>query len=664
MKSKSTTPRRLQLAVALALSAAATVSVNAADDFSWNLAGPSDWNIPGNWTNINIGTGNNDRFINNGGIAEITANTVLPIRDMKIGLGGGTSGTVNHRMGLHSTGGSWTFIGNGGGNGTYNVAETTIPAGGLTGFATGSGSEITGQFRMGEGAGSTARLNVNTTGSIAASGDFYVGTNGGATSVSTMNLEKGAVSSAGFVRIGADSKGTLNMSGGSLASAGELWVGQGGTGDGTVNQTGGAVTSSSWLAIGRGGSVGNYNLSGTGSLAHTGPNKTIIGSVDGKGTLTQTGGTFSESNDLRLGEGAPAVGIYNLSAGTATINGWVGIGWTGGGKGTITVSGTGLLSVANQHVEIGGADGGTGNGTLNLDGGTVLTNTITRVVAGTAQLNFNGGVFKAASNQGEFLPNFNTATTEVKIGGAVIDSNGFAITTGDALDGVGGLTKQGLGSLTLTGANIYTGPTLVDNGTLALTGTGSIATSPLIVVKQPGTLDVSGVGGGFNLVSGQTLKGKGTVIGNVNDLPGSVLALGESVGTLTFANNLDISLQVAAAATASLFFELDTPGASDLALLTGGILNIGAGGLEFDDFAFTALGGFGPGTYTLFDTSNLVAGSLGTSVTGTIAGNGATLFISGDGQDVQLNVVPEPSALLSLVGGVAMLVGFQRRRRA
>ena len=141
-------------------------------------------------------------------------------------------------------------------------------------------------------------------------------------------------------------------------------------------------------------------------------------------------------------------------------------------------------------------------------------------------------------------------------------------------------------------------------------------------------------------------------------------SLGESVGTLTFANNLDISLQVAAAATSSLLYELDTPGASDLALLTGGILNIGAGGLEFDDFVFTALGGFGIGTYTLFDTSNLITGSLGANVTGTIAGNGATLFISGDGQDVQLNVVPEPSAFISLFGGIAMLAGFQRRRRA
>ena len=130
-----------------------TASLRAVDDFDWNNAGPADWNNNANWNNINIGSGNNDRFINNGGIAEIIANTVLPIRDMKIGLGGGTSGTVNHRLGNHVTGG-WSFIGNGGGTGTYNIADTTTPAGGVSGFAQGSGSLTTGDLRLADGGGS------------------------------------------------------------------------------------------------------------------------------------------------------------------------------------------------------------------------------------------------------------------------------------------------------------------------------------------------------------------------------------------------------------------------------------------------------------------------------------------------------------------------------
>ena len=56
-------------------------------------------------------------------------------------------------------------------------------------------------------------------------------------------------------------------------------------------------------------------------------------------------------------------------------------------------------------------------------------------------------------------------------GGAIIDSAGFDATISQSLtdNGGGGLTKIGSGTLTLSGANSYTGPTLVKAGTLATT---------------------------------------------------------------------------------------------------------------------------------------------------------------------------------------------------
>jgi len=66
--------------------------------------------------------------------------------------------------------------------------------------------------------------------------------------------------------------------------------------------------------------------------------------------------------------------------------------------------------------------------------------------------------------------------------GAVIDTNGYLLTVESAnaaapasvwqgtVDGAGGLTKTGLGAVTLSGANSYTGDTTVDQGTLVLAG--------------------------------------------------------------------------------------------------------------------------------------------------------------------------------------------------
>jgi autotransporter-associated beta strand protein len=81
----------------------------------------------------------------------------------------------------------------------------------------------------------------------------------------------------------------------------------------------------------------------------------------------------------------------------------------------------------------------------------------------------------------------------------------------------GGLTKKGIGTVTLSGGNTYTGPTVVEAGTLTLAVTGSISGSKSITTKAGTTLNVADVGGGFMLANGQTLKGNGTVIGNVTN---------------------------------------------------------------------------------------------------------------------------------------------------
>jgi autotransporter-associated beta strand protein len=143
----------------------------------------------------------------------------------------------------------------------------------------------------------------------------------------------------------------------------------------------------------------------------------------------------------------------------------------------------------------------------------------------------------------------------VQAGGAFLDDGGFAITIaapllhdpalGSTVDG--GLTKLGAGTLTLTASNSFTGDTLVTAGTLALSGNGSLPGTQNIIVGSGATLDVSQRSDGtltivHNGFPGQTLRGQGTVNGNVvvQNLLAPGLSTGTNIGTLQFDNDLTL----------------------------------------------------------------------------------------------------------------------------
>jgi autotransporter-associated beta strand protein len=99
------------------------------------------------------------------------------------------------------------------------------------------------------------------------------------------------------------------------------------------------------------------------------------------------------------------------------------------------------------------------------------------------------------------------------------------------------LEKAGTGSgvLTLQSINTYTGNTTISAGTLALSGTGSIATSPNIIIGSSGRFDVSGLNTALTLASTQTLKASatgGNTTGSI--ILGTSKNLTLSAGGLTF----------------------------------------------------------------------------------------------------------------------------------
>ncbi|MGY3351000.1 autotransporter outer membrane beta-barrel domain-containing protein [Serratia marcescens] len=116
------------------------------------------------------------------------------------------------------------------------------------------------------------------------------------------------------------------------------------------------------------------------------------------------------------------------------------------------------------------------------------------------------------------------------------------------ISGHGGLTKQGIGTLVLTGNNTYSGPTLVNQGRLAINGSVTSAVS---------------------VQSGGIVGGSGTV-GSLTARRGGTVAPGNSIGTLNVAG--DVSFEPGS----RYAVEVGPNGQSDR-IQSGGAATIGGG---------------------------------------------------------------------------------------
>jgi autotransporter-associated beta strand protein len=440
---------------------------------------------------------------------------------------------------------------------------------------------------------------------------------------------------------------------------------------------GGATTDLSLMATNTGTAVWAGNIVNLGSGASWRPGS------DG-GTLAFTGTAAQGSRNFIVPRGAVqfASNAVVSATGTATAFGrdgsannrsanvtikdnaavTLGVCSLGGGKSggavTLTVQNNAMLSFGANNLDLHNVTRSTAVTTLRLNGGTVVVGGFLKTQSSyTNVLNLNGGLLRGGASNASFLPAFANQTINVRAGGAKIDDGGFAITIAQPLihdpalgaNGDGGLLKLGAGSLTLSAANSYTGPTLISAGTLALAGSGAIANSSNINLAAGALFDVSGTSG-VTLGSGCTLMGNGSIKGNITLGNGATLAPGSNaIGSLTFSN----ALTFADGSTNLLAFS-KSPLTNDLVLVRSS-LTIG-GTLVLTNISATALGA--SDSFKLFDAPGY-SGSFSHLLLPPLAANLAwdTTDLTNDGTLAVISLAPPAfSSLMPLGNGTFRLV--------
>jgi len=274
-------------------------------------------------------------------------------------------------------------------------------------------------------------------------------------------------------------------------------------------QAGSPITGN-WVAV-SGGTIGNgaifggQSINGAGMIAG---NAVII--TGGNVVATVYGGSSGGSgaavdNEAAIIGGSVRGAVYGgySARGTATNNG-------------VIIGGTAALQDADLfggRVGSGGGDAFTGN-ILNKDSAASV-----REAANFQFVNFG---YSGEANIGVL---YTTPTGSAETG-VTLDTGFYNVHFGGSIAGTGGLTKIGMGTLILAGADTYSGDTNILAGVLQAGAANVFSPGSAVNVGSAGTLNLNGFS---QAVAG--LSNAGLVYMGTNTAPGTVLTVnGNYVG--------------------------------------------------------------------------------------------------------------------------------------
>jgi fibronectin-binding autotransporter adhesin len=412
-----------------------------------------------------------------------------------------------------------------------------------------------------------------------------------------------------------------------------------------INCSGAGTTTLSGVISGSGGNIGIWGgtlvLSGantyTGGVQIASGGTLVVGSSSfiqkdsagaiiayngplGTGCLTIWGGTLAAGGAARTLDNYVDINTDNpdnpgfaLGTGVAATNQNLTL------KGPVTLHCTPTITV-NNTTEITGLISGSygitkaGPGTLILSGANTYSGGTT-VNAGILVAGSNSVVVGAVLTSGPFgtgpttiaqgatlnLGNTNQIFTDLEGAGSLTGTGKSTVYSGNfsgVISGSGGsLDKDFAGTLTLSGANTYTGGTTLINGTLAAGNNKALGTGPLTI--NGGTLAASG--GAITLANKVTMGGGAFMVGGANPLTLSgQVDLGNVSRTLTVNNTANTTLSGVISGAPGSGLSVSNTGPATLTL-TGA--NTYSGGTTLHAPGILAAGNnaaFGPGPLTIY----------------------------------------------------------------
>ncbi len=484
---------------------------------------------------------------------------------------------------------------------------------------------------------------------VASGANLTIGAGASLSSTGTLSL---SVSTAGNF----DNAGTLTIDSALASSAGLAFTG------------GGVTTINGFWTIGSSGvsgaSTGTLVLNGGGSSSGN------FGSVGAGGVLTLGEGTFTESgtgaavfyvdNELNVDTGAildiagtATFRLSNLSGGTQVDN-------LNGGEINVTSTGSGAFT------------GHGGAFTLNLNSGTLATSQAIATAVSGSSINFNGATWQATASVADLIAaNPGNVTLNVQSGGAVINVTsgntlGIAENLVHSTNGTdGGLTSDGVGTLTLSGKNTYNGITRIQGGGTLIVGSASVGVSSESMTSNATTsLTVSTTG----LVVGEAVSGAYIPIGDYITAIGSgnvtlaTAATGSGSFTGTFGGYGALGVDSAVSMDATAGSTLDLTSSNTIGSLTGGgagvsvtlgtsILTLGSDNTSPAPFA-GVISGVGGGLTKIGSGTEILSGA--NTYSGATTVNAGVLSITGSlasGSTVSVAANTSANAILSGSGG-------------